>query len=61
MSGRRNSEWSQHIDQIIRSRHYTWLAEGLGGEEPESALKLPWFSWPGWGGYPHGSYIVDFA
>jgi hypothetical protein len=38
MSGRRHSEWSRHIDQIIRSGHYTWLAEGLGGEQLESAL-----------------------
>lgn len=36
MSQRQN--WSRHVDDIIRSRHYTWIAEGLGGMPPEEAL-----------------------
>ena len=38
MSRRTRTHWSHHIDQIVRSRHYTWLAEGLGGEPTEEAL-----------------------
>ena len=38
MSRRTRTHWSQHIDQIVRSRHYTWLAEGLGGAPTEEAL-----------------------
>jgi hypothetical protein len=38
MSEDRRADWSRHIDQIIRSRHYTWIAEGLGGEPLETAL-----------------------
>ncbi len=34
----RRNHWSRHIDQILRSRHYTWLAEGLGGAPLEKAL-----------------------
>ena len=34
----RRSHWSRHIDQILRSRHYTWLAEGLAGAPLEQAL-----------------------
>ena len=30
--------WSEHIDQIIRSKHYTWLGEGLAGEALPEAL-----------------------
>jgi len=32
------TNWSHEIDQIIRSKHYTWLGEGLGGEPHERAL-----------------------
>jgi len=32
------TNWSHQIDQIIRSKHYTWLGEGLGGEPHELAL-----------------------
>ena len=32
------ADWSRHIDQIARSRHYTWLGEGLGGEPLAAAL-----------------------
>ncbi len=34
--GREN--WSHDIDEIIRSRHYTWLGMGLGGESIEQAV-----------------------
>jgi len=38
ISTSRRVNWSRHIDQILRSRHYTWLAEGLGGDSPQAAL-----------------------
>ena len=38
MSVRNRTDWARHVDQIIRSQHYTWLAEGLGGDPPEKAL-----------------------
>ncbi len=38
MSYGSRADWSRHIDQVIRSRRYTWLAEGLGGEPLEPAL-----------------------
>jgi hypothetical protein len=38
MYARIRNAWSHHIDQIIRSRHYTWLGLGLGGEPVEDAL-----------------------
>ena len=31
-------DWSRHIDQILRSKHYTWIAEGLGGRPLDAAL-----------------------
>lgn len=31
MSGRNRADWDRHVDQVIRSQHYTWLGEGLGG------------------------------
>ena len=34
----RRAKWSRHIDQVIRSKHYTWIAEGLGGAPLEQAL-----------------------
>lgn len=37
MSARREN-WSRHVDDIIRSGHYTWIAEGLGGSEPREAM-----------------------
>ncbi len=37
MSQRQN--WSRHVDDIIRSRHYTWIGEGLGGMPPQEALQ----------------------
>ena len=30
--------WSRHIDQVIRSKHYTWIAEGLAGAPLRDAL-----------------------
>lgn len=30
--------WLQHVKDVIRSRHYTWLPEGLGGESVEDAM-----------------------
>ena len=38
MSVRNRSDWANHIDRVIRSQHYTWLGEGLGGEPLERAL-----------------------
>ena len=33
--------WVRQIEEIIRSRHYTWIAEGLGGNEvPEAVRQL---------------------
>ncbi|MCA9114733.1 MAG: hypothetical protein KDA79_06570 [Planctomycetaceae bacterium] len=29
--------WYQHLDRVVRSRHYTWLAEGLGGRPLDEA------------------------
>jgi hypothetical protein len=38
MSSRSTSDWPRHIDQILRSRHYTWLGEGHGGRPVPEAL-----------------------
>lgn len=38
MSDHTRRGWSRHIDQVIRSQHYTWLAEGLSGKPLEQAL-----------------------
>lgn len=38
MSARSTSDWPRHIDQILRSRHYTWLGEGYGGQPVPEAL-----------------------
>jgi hypothetical protein len=38
MSIRNRDSWDRHVDQIIRSQHYTWLAEGLGGQPLSIAL-----------------------
>lgn len=32
------NDWSHHIEQILRSKHYTWIAEGLGGAPLNEAL-----------------------
>jgi len=31
-------DWLEHVQSIIRSRHYTWLPEGLGGEPVDVAM-----------------------
>jgi hypothetical protein len=38
MSVRKRAQWDRHVDQVIRSQHYTWLGEGLAGETPHVAL-----------------------
>lgn len=38
MSNRIRDNWSHDIDEVIRSRHYTWLGLGLGGESIEEAM-----------------------
>lgn len=38
MTDNLRDNWSHHIDQILRSKHYTWIAEGLGGAPLEDAL-----------------------
>lgn len=30
--------WSKHVERIVRSRHYTWIGEGLGGDQPADAI-----------------------
>ena len=30
--------WLNHVKEVIRSRHYTWLPQGLGGEPVDEAL-----------------------
>lgn len=32
------SHWLDHIKRVVRSRHYTWLPEGLGGEDVKTAM-----------------------
>ena len=38
MSANNRDGWDRHIDQVIRSQHYTRLAEGLAGKPPSEAL-----------------------
>ena len=38
MSARSRTHWNRHVDQVIRSQHYTWLGEGLAGEPLAGAL-----------------------
>ena len=38
MSIESRTNWSHHVDQILRSRHYTWIAEGLGGAPLRDAM-----------------------
>lgn len=38
MSLRRRSDWSHHVDNIIRSGHYTWIGEGQAGQDIDDAL-----------------------
>ena len=30
--------WIHHVEDVARSRHYTWLPEGLGGEPVDKAM-----------------------
>lgn len=32
------SNWMDHVQDVIRSRHYTWLPAGLGGEPVDVAM-----------------------
>jgi hypothetical protein len=32
------ADWFRHIEQVLRSKHYTWIAEGLGRAPLEEAL-----------------------
>lgn len=34
------SHWKDHIEDVVRSRHYTWLPSGLGGEPPAAAMSF---------------------
>lgn len=38
MTDNTRNDWSHHIEQILRSKHYTWIAEGLGGAPLKEAL-----------------------
>lgn len=31
-------KWLDDVEAVIRSRHYTWLPEGLGGEPVDVAM-----------------------
>ena len=30
--------WAPHVNRILRSRHYTWIGDGLAGHKVEHAL-----------------------
>ena len=30
--------WNRHVEDVIRSRHYTWLGNGLGGDPIDEAM-----------------------
>ncbi len=32
------SDWLEDVEAVIRSRHYNWLPEGLGGEPVDIAM-----------------------
>lgn len=38
MKDNSRADWYRHIEQVLRSKHYTWIAEGLGGAPLEEAL-----------------------
>ena len=38
MINRMQKDWSEQIQRVIRSRHYTWLAMGLSGESVVDAV-----------------------
>src|SRR5258708_24640557 len=38
MSARNRVQWDRHVDQVVRSQHYTWLGERLAGRPlPQAA------------------------
>ncbi len=32
------SHWLEDVEAVVRSRHYSWLPEGLGGESVDVAM-----------------------
>ncbi len=30
--------WATHVNRILRSRHYTWIGDGLAGHKVDQAL-----------------------
>ena len=34
----KRENWFHRVQEVNRSRHYTWLAQGLGGEDAEEAM-----------------------
>lgn len=32
------SDWLEHVKNVLRSRHYTWLPEGMSGEPVDEAM-----------------------
>jgi len=36
--GHSREGWDRHVDQVVRSQHYTWLGEGLAGQPLSGAL-----------------------
>ena len=32
------ADWSRQIEKVLRSKHYTWIAEGLAGAPVDEAL-----------------------
>ena len=38
MSDDSRANWCRHIEQVLRSKHYTWIAEGLAGAPVDQAL-----------------------
>ena len=31
-------KWLDHVEEVVRSRHYRWLPSGLGGEPVDVAM-----------------------
>jgi hypothetical protein len=38
MPNNKRDNWQHHIKQVIRSRHYSWLAEARDGEPIEAVM-----------------------
>jgi hypothetical protein len=38
MTFRSREHWSHDVDEVIRSKHYTWLGLGLGGDAVDEAM-----------------------